>query len=85
MSKLILISFLYSNSTWARSLKATADKLGADMMALGIAVSTFAIIVAGIWVMLGKQDGGAKFTQALSGLLVIFCVPAIIGFVRGLV
>jgi hypothetical protein len=84
MSKMIILSILAVESAWARSLKATADKLGSDMMSLGIAVATFAITVAAIWVMLGKQDGGAKLTQSLLGLLVVACVPAIIGFVRGL-
>lgn len=84
MSKMIILSILAVESGWARSLKATADKLGSDMMSLGIAVATFAITVAAIWVMLGKQDGGAKLTQSLLGLLVVACVPAIIGFVRGL-
>jgi len=84
MSKMIILSILAAESAWGRSLKATADKLGSDMMSLGIAVATFAITVAAIWVMLGKQDGGAKLTQSLLGLLVVACVPAIIGFVRGL-
>lgn len=84
MKKLILISILSVESAWARSLKATADKLGSDMMSLGIAVATFAITVAAIWVMLGKQDGGAKLTQSFLGLLVLACVPAIVSFVRGL-
>jgi hypothetical protein len=84
MKKLMFLSLIVSQSSWARSLKATADKLGSDMMGIGIAVASFAITVAAIWVMLGKQDGGAKLTQSFLGLLVLACVPAIVSFVRGL-
>jgi hypothetical protein len=79
----IIVPFIYSESVLARSLKATADKLGKDMITLGMAVATFAIVVAGIWLMLGKQDAGVKITQAITGLLVITCVVGIKSFIAG--
>lgn len=83
MKFMILMSLFFVNGTWARSLKATADKLGSDMMSLGMAVATFAIVVAGIWLMLGKQDAGTKVTQAITGMLVITCALGIKSFIAG--
>ena len=83
MSFLIWFSFLYSTSSWGRSLKATADKLGSDMANLGIAIGIFALVLAGIWLMLGKQDAGTKFTNAITGLIVVGSVVQIHKFVIG--
>ena len=83
MTFFFLFSLLFSTNTWARSLKATADKLGADMVILGISIGTFALVMAGIWLMLGKQDAGVKFTQAVTGLIVISCVIGIKTFILG--
>lgn len=83
MTFIFLFSLLFSTNTWARSLKATADKLGSDMVTLGISIGTFALVMAGIWLMLGKQDAGVKFTQAVTGLIVISCVIGIKTFILG--
>ncbi|MFA5582628.1 MAG: hypothetical protein WDA09_00305 [Bacteriovoracaceae bacterium] len=83
MTFLILLSLFFSTNSWGRSLKATADKLGSDMINLGLAVGTFAIVVAGIWLMLGKQDAGVKLTQSVTGILVIACVMSIKSFIVG--
>lgn len=83
MTIFFLFSLLFTTNTWARSLKATADKLGSDMVTLGISIGTFALVMAGIWLMLGKQDAGVKFTQAVTGLIVISCVIGIKTFILG--
>ncbi len=83
MSFLIWFSILYSTSSWGRSLKATADKLGSDMANLGLAIGIFALVLAGIWLMLGKQDAGTKITNAITGIIVVGSVVQIHKFIIG--
>jgi len=85
MNLLILfIPYFYSDSLWARSLKATADKLAQETSHIGLAVALFGLGVAGMYFMLGKQDASAKMTQALMGVLILVLSPSIINFIKGL-
>lgn len=83
-SMLLLFSFFISNNTWARSLKATADKLAQETTRIGFGLAIFGIVLAGIYFMLGKQDASTKMTQALMGVFVLMLAPTIVNFVRGL-
>jgi type IV secretory pathway VirB2 component (pilin) len=85
MSALLLFSFLIANNTWARSLKATADKLAEETTRIGFGLAIFGIVLAGIYFMLGKQDASTKMTQALMGVFILMLAPTIVNFVKGLV
>jgi len=73
-----------SDSLWARSLKATADRLAEEATRVATGVALFGIVVAGIFLMLGRNDASTKMTSALLGTLVVMIAPSIIGFVRTL-
>lgn len=79
-----IISFLYSESLWARSLKATADKLAQETNRIGVGIALFGLTLAAIYFVLGRQDASAKMTQALMGVLVLMLAPSIISFIKGL-
>lgn len=79
-----LIVFFYSESLWARSLKAAADKLAADTTRIGFGLAVFGIVLASIYFMLGKQDASTKMTQALMGVVVLTLSTSIVGFVKGI-
>jgi type IV secretory pathway VirB2 component (pilin) len=86
MNKMIFILFyFFSNIAYARSLKATADKLAQETTRIGYGLALFGLVVAGIYFMLGKQEAGTKMSQALMGVFVLMLAPTILNFVRGLV
>ena len=85
MSSLILIfTLFFSESVWARSLKATADKLAEETTRIGFGLAIFGIVLAGIYFMLGRQDASTKMTQALMGVFVLMMAPTLVNFIRGL-
>ena len=79
-----ILSILYTDSLWARSLKATADKLAEETNRIGLGIALFGLTLAAIYFILGRQDASAKMTQALMGVLVLMLAPTIISFVKGL-
>lgn len=84
MKLLILSTMFFANNTWARSLKATADKLAQETNRIGLGIALFGLTLAAIYFILGRQDASAKMTQALMGVLVLMLAPTIISFVKGL-
>jgi hypothetical protein len=72
-----------NENVWARSIKATADRLGSEAKNIGLSVGLFGLAVAGIYLTLGKQDASTKITQAGLGLLVIVMSPSIVSFIKG--
>ena len=80
----LILSLLYTDSLWARSLKATADKLAQETNRVGLGIALFGLTLAAIYFMLGRQDASAKMTQALMGVLVLMLSPTIISFVKGI-
>ncbi len=86
VNRAFLIFYLscISNSIFARSLVASADKLGQDTSRIALGLGLFGLVVAGIYFMLGKQDANTKVTNALLGLTIIVLAPSIITFVRGI-
>ncbi len=76
---------LVSQLSWARSLKATADKLAQETTRIGFGIALFGLVLAGIYFMLGRQDASTKMTQALMGVFVLMLAPTLVSFVRGLV
>lgn len=85
MNYLIFIYVFYGTNVYARSLKATADKLAEETSRIGLGIGLFGLTLAGIYLMLGRQDAGAKVTQALMGLFVLLLSPTIINFIKGLI
>lgn len=85
MHKLIWLWIFVSDNVFARSLKATADKLAQETTRIGHAVALFGLVVASIYFMVGKQDAATKMTQALMGVGILMLSPSIITFVKGLV
>jgi type IV secretory pathway VirB2 component (pilin) len=85
MPMLISLYLFLSSNAFARSLKATADKLAQETTRIGHGVALFGLVVAGIYFMIGKQDAATKMTQALMGVGILMLSPSIITFVKGLV
>ena len=75
---------LASDSSFARSLKASADKLAQDASRLAVPIGLFGLIVASIYMMLGRNDASEKMTKVLMGLGVCMTSGAIISFFQGL-
>lgn len=80
---LIGIYLFFGTNVWARSIKASADKLGAEAKNIGLSIGLFGLAVAGIYLTLGKQDASTKITQAILGLLVIVMAPSIVNLIKG--
>lgn len=85
MRHVLLISALLSaESVWARSLKASAQKLSSEATSIAYAVGLFGLILASMYFMLGRNDASEKMTKVLCGITVCMLAPAIMNFVRGL-
>jgi hypothetical protein len=78
-----LYLFLIENS-FARSLKATADKLGQETIRLGLSLAIFGLAAGTIMLVLGKQDAAQKITSGLLGVLLLSLTPTIVTFIKGL-
>ncbi len=81
---MISIYLLFTQNSFARSLKATADKLAQETNRIGLGVALFGLCLAGIYFMLGKQDASAKMTQVLMGIAIVILSPSILSFNKGL-
>ena len=73
---------LANDNLWARSLRATAEKLGQEATQIGYALALLGLVVGGIYLALGKQDGGKKLTEAVFGVVVISGAGALIKLIR---
>ncbi len=82
---IIPIVLLLSENSWARSLKASADKLAQETNRIGMGLALFGLALGGIYLALGRQDASTKVTQALMGVFILLLAPTIISFVKGLV
>lgn len=81
---LIISSYLFFvENSFARSIKATADRLGSEVKNIGLSVGILGIVLAGIMLALGKQDAGAKFTSAILGILVIVVSSGLVSLIKG--
>jgi glucose uptake protein GlcU len=84
MNLVISLFLFFNQNVYARSLKATADKLAQETNRIGMGVALFGLGLAGIYFMLGKQDASTKMTQALMGIIILVLAPSIVSFVKGL-
>ena len=76
--------FFYSDSICAKSLKATADQLGREMIIVGLALAIFGFALGGTMKAIGMQDAGKKVTGAALGTIVIVSATSLIQFAQSL-
>jgi hypothetical protein len=84
MIAFISLYLLLMENSFARSLKATADKLGQETTRLGFSIAIFGLGLGAIFLILGKQDAAQKITSGLLGVLLIALIPNITTFIKGL-
>jgi len=80
----LFFTMVYQDAAWARSLKASADKLANETSRVALSVGLFGLILASMYLMLGRNDAGEKMTKVLMGICVCMCAPAIMSFMKGL-
>jgi hypothetical protein len=78
------LMILFSQNAFARSLKATADKLGQEAIDIGYTIGVFGLAVAIITLILGKQDAAQKITGCLFGVLLLASVKSLITTIKGM-
>lgn len=79
---ILTTTFFFITNAFGASLKGTADALGSEARNIGLALGVFALVVAGIFLALGKQEGGQKVTSAVMGILVILTAGTLITTLR---
>jgi len=80
----IVFMLMESDHLFARSLKASADKLASEASRVAFSVGLFGLILASMYLMLGRNDAGEKMTKVLMGICVCMLAPAIMSFMRGI-
>ncbi len=87
MRRILAFSLLatVSNKAFAASLKGAADGLGAEAVKIGLALGVFSLAVAGIYLALGKQEGGQKVTYGVVGIIIVLLSDSIPKTLRGIV
>jgi type IV secretory pathway VirB2 component (pilin) len=81
---LAFINFVTVSTAFGASLKGTADGLGKEAIKLGLALGVFALVIAGIYLAMGKQEGGQKVSYAVMGILVVLTAPSIVTTLRSI-
>ena len=81
---LILLNLLFIENSYARSLRATADKLGQEASQIGFALALFGLAVGAIYLILGKQDAPTKITNTVLGILILSASPTIINLIKSI-
>lgn len=78
----VLFLSLGANSVWARSLRATADKLGQEASQIGFGLALFGLAIGAIYLIVGKQDGATKLTNTVLGIIILSAAPSIVNFIK---
>ncbi len=78
----LIINTYTITSAFGASLKGTADGLGQEAIKLGLALGVFALAIAGIYLAMGKQEGGQKVSYAVMGILVVLLAPSVVTTLR---
>ena len=79
----VLLYFFMTPSIWARSLRVTATRIATEASQIGYGLALLGLVIGGVYLALGKQDGGTKVTQEIIGLFVIVVAPSIVSFSKG--
>lgn len=80
---IILTSLMHENA-YARSLQATADKLGQGLSKIAISLGVAGFALAAIYMILGKQNSMEKATQVAIGVFIAYGATAFIQFTAGI-
>ncbi len=75
----------FADNSYARSLRATADKLGRDVSQIGFGLALLGLALGAIYLIIGKQDAPVKITQTLIGIVCLAASPSIVKFLRSAV
>ncbi len=78
----LILNVVLISSAFSASLKGTADGLGQEAIKLGLALGVFALAIAGIYLAMGKQEGGQKVSYAVMGILVVLLAPSVVTTLR---
>lgn len=78
----LLVSGFIGTDIFARSLRATAEKLGQEATQIGYAIGVLGLVIGGSFLALGRQEGGKKVTDAIMGTLIILTSIAITTFLK---
>ncbi|MBT3982277.1 MAG: hypothetical protein HOE90_13045 [Bacteriovoracaceae bacterium] len=76
---------LYQKMALANGIRMTADRLGQEASRIGIALGVLFLVLAGILLAMGKQEGTTKLSQAIFGLVVILSAPALVKLIKAVV
>jgi hypothetical protein len=82
LAPIVIYITLLSDPVWARSLRATADKLGQEVSMIGFALGLLGLALGGIYLVLGKQDAGPKVTQVILGILVLSSARSVVKLIQ---
>ena len=77
--------FFMVENCFAVSLRATANKLGQEAIRIGASLGVLALAIGGIYMAMGKQEGGSKVNQAILGIIIILLAPAIVSLIKSLI
>jgi hypothetical protein len=80
---IILMTMIYSNQLWARSLKSSIDQLVSSSQIVAGAIGILGLILAGAQYTLGKQNAGTTLSAVVIGIFVIAAARGIFNFIAG--
>ncbi len=84
LSRIYFALLLMPLPAHARSLKATADRLGQPTSTIGLALAVVAFVLSGIALLFAKHDASNKVAMALLGALLICLAPSIVSFIKSI-
>ena len=76
---------LYPASGFSASISGTADRMGQEVMRIGVALGVLALALGGVYLALGKQDSNEKIYKAILGIIIILLAPAIVKLLKTLI
>ena len=76
----VLLATFMNESVYARSLQATADKLGQGLSKIAIALGVAGFAVAAILVIMGKPNALERATQVFIGVVIAIGADSFIQF-----
>jgi hypothetical protein len=84
LEKILFLIFLFSSSAYARSLRATADRLGREVTKIGLSLALVGLAIGAIFLVLGKQDAANKLTATVLGIIVLVVGKSIVSFIQNI-
>lgn len=81
----LILLLITSFSVNAKDLVGSVNSLSQNAVNLGIVIATVGMIVAGIYLALGKHEGKEKIGLAIFGAIVIILSGSMVEFLRRIV